>query len=120
MLIKEPHEQVHMWQNPPGLTKWEEALNRYAETISRNPWLDEQPFLIRITPLRGAKRILLADDQGQALSLAPAFAADRELLALSGGWPVNLFGLWDGEFFAPLSAVANETVVALTGKGAAQ
>jgi hypothetical protein len=55
---------------------------------------------------------LLVDRDGAALTLAPDTDV-WQLLALSGGHPVPVFGEWIGQRFHPLSAEIDNRLVSL-------
>ncbi len=51
-------------------------------------------------------------EAGQGVPLTPHFDQGWQLLAVSGGQPISIFGEWDGYHFWPLSVFANERFVA--------
>jgi hypothetical protein len=59
-------------------------------------------------PVLRAGGWVLHDSAGNVLPLVPRFEAGWELLALSGGTPLALFGEWDGEALLPLSVWAEK------------
>ncbi|MCU0493914.1 MAG: SWIM zinc finger family protein [Chloroflexaceae bacterium] len=82
----------------------EQSIARYAQALARNPWLERYPLaLASMTPLRQGDGWLLRDHNGAALPLAADFGKTWELLALSGGHPLDVFGEWNGRTFLPLS-----------------
>ncbi|MGH2485788.1 MAG: SWIM zinc finger family protein [Ktedonobacterales bacterium] len=86
-----------------GLDSIEAFLAGVAATLARQPWQDR--FLCalrRATPvcLDDGNRWYLRDSQGVAL---PLIARNHwRLLALSGGYPVDVAGEWDGVALRPL------------------
>jgi hypothetical protein len=96
------------------------ALDAYAEALAHNPWLEHFPMLLQtVIPVRQAERktalwaALDATGAVQALPFAPRFEAGWQLLALSGGHPLSLFGEWDGSALLPLSAWIEDRFVVL-------
>ncbi len=85
-----------------------ELLAAHAEQLAANPWRDELPTLVRLTPAFDSSGWRLQDATGALLPLARDFAARWELLACSGGHPVALCGLWNGFHFRPLSLLTAE------------
>jgi hypothetical protein len=90
----------------------EAALDATAHALAANPWLEEWPVaLAEATPdLSDDEWTLNADG---ALELGGYESARWRLLALSGGRPVSVFGLWNGAALAPLAASDGERVVPL-------
>lgn len=84
---------------PPGITI-KAFLAEYAEALSRDPWLDQWPALLR--DVRLSRDDQLVDPDGDAL---PLEGGDRwRLLALSGGGPITIGGEWTPQGLRPLSA----------------
>jgi hypothetical protein len=100
---------------PPLGTNLLQARAAYATALALNPWLERFPFLLQnVVPLdRSGERGLVRDEENRLLPIAPYFEQHWELIALSGGQPVQLFGEYDGEQFLPLSVWVNERVVKL-------
>lgn len=91
------HDEAGEWQ-------------RMAQQIAANPW---QPLLPLVwadaVPARhGDQWWLRLGAASQALPMQLAAAEAWQLLAHSGGAPLRVFGEWDGEQFAPLTAWAAE------------
>lgn len=90
------------------------ARAAYAAALARQPWLELFPLVLAgVTPFLSKERWAVRDDESRVWPLAPRYPAGWELLALSGGHPVNLMAEWDGEFLWPL-AVVGERFVRLT------
>jgi hypothetical protein len=91
-----------------------EALTAYGAALACCPWLEEFPLALqKVRPFRRDERWFLADEAGQTLPLSPHFKASWTLLALSGGQPLFLFGVWDGSHLLPLSTLAEGRFIAL-------
>ncbi|MFN7928963.1 MAG: SWIM zinc finger family protein [Blastocatellia bacterium] len=98
----------------PTATTIAEAMAGYAAALAWHPWLERFPLLLEnVIPLRQGERWSVCDAAQHHLPLAANFAREWELLALSGGHPVQLFGEWDGEALLPLSLWADGTFVNL-------
>lgn len=81
-----------------------EVFSAYGEALSRNPWLEHMPVTISsVIPSLQGEKWLIVDAQGKALKLSPKFAKGWELMALSGGHSLKIFGEWNGEYLYPLS-----------------
>jgi hypothetical protein len=91
-----------------------EALRSVSAAVAANPWLDEWPVVLRsaVPDGRSGGAWSATTDDG-ALVLGGSEAARWRLLAVSGGRPVSLFGLFDGEALKPLAAGDGERTVAL-------
>ncbi|MBI1258195.1 MAG: SWIM zinc finger family protein [Chloroflexi bacterium] len=89
-------------------------LTAYAEALSRQPWLNLFPMLLRdVYPLRGESGWIVRDADGHALSIGQYVENGWKLLALSGGYPLTLFGEWDGQRLLTLSAWVNGRMLLL-------
>ena len=91
---------------PPALADGAAPLlNEYAEALARQPWLELWPAtLAEAVPVRGEADIwLLRDATAHLLPCHPGFADRWRLFALSGGWPLTVFGEWNGQQLWPLS-----------------
>lgn len=89
-----------------------EMIPGYAKALSRNPWLEQFPVAIdSLIPIKDKNNWLLRDANGHQLPMKPNFQKAWQLLAVSGGYPISLFGEWDGEFFLPLSTWCDNTLV---------
>lgn len=82
------------------------ALDRYAEALGADPWLDALPVLLHeVVPTRGADGWYLAEPDGTALPVDP-LAQQWRLPAVSGGHPVTVCGEWNGRYLSPISVLA--------------
>lgn len=80
------------------------ATESYAQALSCQPWLERYPMLLsQVMPVPKDEQWLIVDSKHQ-LKVHPNFNRGWELLALSGGRPLTLFGEWDGKHYLPLSA----------------
>ncbi|HEX2915332.1 MAG TPA: SWIM zinc finger family protein [Chloroflexia bacterium] len=94
----------------------ETALQDYAEALSVNPWLEELPVMLQaVVPARAGAEWYLRDEAGSNLPVNPGFSQAWNLLALSGGKPLTVFGLWNGSYFSPSSAVTEGHFVNFNG-----
>ena len=92
----------------------EAAIARYAQSLIQNPWLVRAPMALSRMLLRySAHNWYLQDAEGKTLPLSPTFSQGWELLAMSGGHPLAIFGEWNGESLLPLSVWSDKKIVAL-------
>ena len=98
-------ELCTMTSEPPSFAMTiAQAIAAYAAAIARQPWLERFPFALQsVVPFRREEQWFVRDAAQHILPIAPSYSKGWELLAMSGGHPVQLFGEWDGEFLLPLS-----------------
>lgn len=102
----------------PGAVSVAAALDGFAETLGRAPWIEAWPLRlsgIRFGHLTGGSTEAPAFGIGDATGTLALRADPRlpALLAVAGGAPVDLFGLYDGFGLAPLALVADGHLYAL-------
>lgn len=90
----------------PGTDSIASFLDATAEALARQPWLDRFPCVLRevVPATDGGATWWVQDRDHQRLPLGPG--NHWQLLALSGGHPVDLAGEWDGEAVRPLGTIA--------------
>jgi hypothetical protein len=96
----------------PGLTTIEGFLGSVSRALSLQPWLDRFPCLLRdVTPSPSSNGPWQAiDADGRAL---PISRGDHwPLLAVSGGYPIDLFGEWRDGALLPLGMQAGAAYLA--------
>ena len=82
----------------------EATITHYAHALSQNPWLERFPLtLSQVLPRVREDSWWLQDDAKHVLPISPSFQKGWELLAISGGYPLTVFGEWNGATFLPLS-----------------
>ncbi len=97
-----------------GYATLKEALEAYGHALAVNPWVDEFPTaLAGVKPVRNGAFWSLIDGENNSIPIAPKFPFAWELLAISGGVEIELFGEWNGDVFLPLSAVSEGRFVNL-------
>ena len=84
---------------------WERALAPVAQAMGCNPWLQRLPVLLhKATPRLHGHRWFACDAESRAVPLRVSDGDGWQLLALSGGHPLRIFGEWLGDAWRPLSA----------------
>jgi hypothetical protein len=75
----------------------------FAAMLARNPYIDRLPFVVGgVRPVLATDgRLLLRDDAGRSVPVAASCKHAWELIALSGGRVLRLFGEWNGRAFDP-------------------
>lgn len=95
---------------PVAVNDEADEWQRMAAQVAANPWQPLLPLVwAEAVPARhGDQWWLRLSAAPQALPMQLAAAEAWQLLAHSGGAPLRVFGEWDGEQFAPLTAWAAE------------
>ena len=104
--------KVAQGEGLPGATDVRTALEQAARWQAGNPWLRRVPMALTGMTVVPGDTPLLVDRTGAALILAPDTDV-WQLLALSGGHPIPVFGEWGGERFLPLSAEIDDRLVSI-------
>jgi hypothetical protein len=75
----------------------------FATLLARNPYLERLPFVLTgVRPVLAAEgHLLLRDEAGRTVPVAASCKHEWELMALSGGRALRLFGEWNGRSFDP-------------------
>lgn len=101
---------------PAGLGSLPALLEAYAVALSRQPWIERVPALLdAVVPVWQDETWLLRDATGGAVPLHAHWMHGWQLLALSGGHPLPLFGEWDGTHLWPLSVWTDGHLIPLGG-----
>lgn len=80
------------------------AIDQYTQALSQNPWLERYPLVLNsVLPYRREDGRWLKDNNNHGLPIDYKFYGDWEMLSISGGSPITVFGEWDGTLFFPLS-----------------
>ncbi len=112
-LVK-PGAELQRFGGWPGYATLAAAAEAYGRALATQPWLERLPVpLAAVTPLRLDGAWWLRDAAGQGWTVAAGFEAAWQLLGLSGGGPLPVFGEWDGETFWPLSVWAGDHLTVL-------
>ncbi len=91
-----------------GYTNFSAFADDYAAALSANPWLSFFPaFLKNTIPVYQNDNFVLIDRQNKELQLLADEDLGWKTVAISGGHPFSLFGVWNGRVFQPLSAVVD-------------
>jgi len=91
-----------------GYSTSDQLLTTYADVLALNPWLEAIPApLETVVPVRRGEQWFASDSNGRLLSLRSESTLGWKLLALSGGYPITIFGEWNGQSLLPISAWAD-------------
>ena len=96
-----------------GFATIAQALQQQAQALAVNPFLAIFPMLLKnVVPQQHDGQWFIVDSQHNALP----FLIQGDvwpLLALSGGYPIDVFGEWDGSVLSLLSAWHQHEVISL-------
>ncbi len=96
----------------------EAFLVDYAKAMALNPWMETFPCALRcVTPVStGVREVVLVDSKKNIIPLRAPMLDDTaghwNLLALSGGRPLDIFGEWSGRSLMPLFTKATPSLAA--------
>jgi hypothetical protein len=101
--------------NPlPGYDSLRQSIDTYAAALASNPWLSQFPVAFReVIPVKDGRNWFIVDADGDAMPIASQFRGVWELFTMSGGYPVWLFGEWNGNALVPLSVAQGDLIVSL-------
>ena len=98
----------------PGKKSISEIMQVCAQALARNPWIEQFPITLHtVIPNHKNGIWFLYDAHKHPFPIKPKSHTNWQILALSGGYPLDIFGEWDGEYFLPLSVWADNTFVSL-------
>jgi hypothetical protein len=102
-LVRSRGDAAASVETPDGLSV-ASALDAWGAALAANPWLEEYPVLLQgVRPLHSGGEWRVRDAEGSLLPLPRGFERGWQLLALSGGGPLPLFGEWNGQCLTPLA-----------------
>lgn len=100
----------------PAHLSAEQMLQSYSSALGLNPWLTEFPAAIaEVTPVKQGDRWLVRDSEGRSIPVVPHYRRGWQLLSISGGHPMWLFGEWNGEWLLPMSTLAEGRLILVHG-----
>lgn len=115
-LVKIHHDAANPVDKMPGYSSIPNMMAAYAKALARNPWIEQFPIALQaVMPIfnNGSCRAV-CDADGYMLPVVGLVSQKAwQLLALSGGHFIGIFGEWNGDRFLPLSVYANGIFVLL-------
>ena len=79
-------------------------LEAYSAAVAQNPWLPQFPaVLTSVKPVFYENKFLLIDIKKKFIYTEGEAMASWQLLAMSGGHSISVFGEWDGQVFKVLN-----------------
>jgi SWIM zinc finger len=99
---------------PPGWDSLSDAAAARSTAVSADPWIDRWPLsVIDVIPGRRPDGWQVTDRDGRSLNLMAEGTVGWNLLALSGGRPLQLLGEWEEGGITPLAVWAENRMVVL-------
>jgi hypothetical protein len=115
-IVRARHGEPRPLATPRTHAHFEAALDQTSALLAGDPWLGRTLWAVSgCLPFLHEDAWHLRDAEGLAVPLARSFRHTWPLFALSGDTPITVFGEWNGEFFAPLSAMAGDRFVPFGG-----
>jgi hypothetical protein len=113
-IVKDRHSEPKTFTVPSGYGSVDELLDSYSAALSRKPWVEAHAApMAEVVPVLVQSRWHLRDSDGGLARIRPPISKRWQLVALSGGHPMFVFGEWDGTSILPLSVVADGRFVPL-------
>ena len=89
-----------------------DSIEQYALALAKNPWVIQYPFVLEdVIPVQLDHQWVLREVDGTYLPLSEAFEHTWSLLALSGGYPIQVTGEWDDKTLYPIGAMVDKRYV---------
>jgi hypothetical protein len=104
------HATPVRFPSPAPLTTVKQALERRADALAADPWLDAWPMLIHGVLVPGATWHLI-DADGDALPLRTRAGQPWHLVGAAGGRPAPIAGVWAHDGLQILSAYVDGELV---------
>jgi len=116
-LVKIHHDAANPVDQMPGYSSIQDMMTAYAKALARNPWIEQFPLALQaVMPIFNddGSCHAVCDADGYILRVVGLVSQKAwQLLALSGGHFIGIFGEWNGDRFLPLSVYANGIFVLL-------
>jgi hypothetical protein len=109
-------EPTEIFSQIVGFQTFTQFLNAYSTVVAQNPWIESFPVLIaQVIPVFYEKQFYLVDTEKKHIKLLVDKNQELgwQLMALSGGKPLAVFGEWAKESLNPLSAFAEGRFISL-------
>ena len=103
-IVKTREDKLTRIDTMPGYSNISNMIQKYSQALASNPWIEQFPApMRRIIPVKHNDSWFIRDEDKHLLPVKSSFKNNWQLLAFSGGYPLDIFGEWDGECFLPLS-----------------
>ncbi|MEM1394053.1 MAG: SWIM zinc finger family protein [Cyanobacteria bacterium P01_H01_bin.150] len=103
-IVKNREDESTQIDKIPGYSNISNMMQEYSQALAKNPWIEQFPAAVnRVIPVKQNDSWFIRDEDKRLLPMKSRFKNNWQLLALSGGYPIDVFGEWDGEYFLPVS-----------------
>lgn len=97
-------EVVPLFTEISGYETIEAFLVAYSEAITQCPWLSQFPaVLTSVKPVFSENKFMLVDKEKKYVYTEGEETALWQMLAMSGGQPISVFGEWNGQVYKVLN-----------------
>ena len=111
-IVKNRQDEVTQVDTMPGYSNISNMIKEYSQALASNPWIEQYPAPIRgVIPIKQKNKWFIRDEDKHLVPVKSIFKHNWQLLAFSGGYPVDIFGEWDGEYFLPVSVWGNNRFI---------
>ena len=111
-VIRLPFDISNDTQPMKGYGNFKAFSETYSKALFANPWLLDFPCCFeKVIPTRKKNQLFILDENNDQLEVLDRSQIGWKLLAISGGYPIKIFGEWTGDLFIPLSAESEGRLV---------
>ena len=111
-IVKTREDELTQIDTMPGYSNISNMIKEYSQALAKNPWIEQFPAPIRgVIPIKQNNQWFIRDEDKHLVPVKSIFKHNWQLLAFSGGYPVDIFGEWDGEYFLPVSVWGNNRFI---------
>jgi hypothetical protein len=103
-IMKEKKSSPQLIEEMQGEQSINEALLSYSQALASLPWLEQYPMLLsNVIPVKNEANWFIKDQENKAILINQKFSQNWQLLAISGGHPLAIFGEWKKDNLLPLA-----------------
>lgn len=107
-IVKKTLSDVQNFQQQDGYQNITDFFDGYANALAENPFLMQFPTLLNnVNLVKSGKEWVLQDSDLYQIPIKDNFNRFWEMLAISGGKGMTVFGEWHGDTLLPLGASIN-------------
>jgi len=111
-IVRLPFDIINESQPLSGFIDFKKFTAAYSKALVANPWLLDFPVCFEnVTPIKKKNQLFILDKNNHQLEVLNQDQNGWKLLAMSGGYPIKIFGEWTGDIFIPLSAESEGRLV---------
>ena len=112
-IVRMPFDILNEPKSMEGYADFKSFSESYSKALFSNPWLLDFPTCFEnVIPVRKKNQLFILDSNNDQLEVLDRNQMGWKLLALSGGYPIKIFGEWTGDIFIPLSVESEGRLIA--------